>query len=93
MTPCPLLHQIGQRLRAHRLRRGLALATLAAQVDLCQQSLSRIERGQVNVPICTLVRLAQVYGIGLAALVASGEGARHAHHGATQAQPPTEPET
>lgn len=57
------LHQIGRRLRELRAIHGRALREVAADVGLTVGFLSRLERGQTNISIVNLKRLADYYGI------------------------------
>lgn len=53
-----LRSELGQELRAHRLRRGIVAADLAARCEMSPSKLSKIEHGKVAVSEATLHRLA-----------------------------------
>ena len=54
---------IGEGIRRERLRRGLTLAQLAAQVNLTVSALSQIERGASDPSISSLRRIATAFNI------------------------------
>jgi transcriptional regulator with XRE-family HTH domain len=54
---------IGEGIRRERLRRGLTLAQLAAQVNLTVSALSQIERGASDPSISSLRRIAGAFNI------------------------------
>jgi transcriptional regulator with XRE-family HTH domain len=54
---------IGEGIRRERLRRGLTLAQLAAQVNLTVSALSQIERGASDPSISSLRRIAQAFDV------------------------------
>jgi transcriptional regulator with XRE-family HTH domain len=54
---------IGEGIRRERLRRGLTLAQLAAQVNLTVSALSQIERGASDPSISSLRRIAAAFNI------------------------------
>lgn len=57
--------EIGLRIRAHRLERRLTQEQLAQEIDRSVEAISNLERG-VSLPNeATLIRLAQVLGIGV----------------------------
>ena len=57
------LREIGQRLRELRQSQGSALREVAGDVGLNVGFLSRLERGQTNVSVVNLKRLADHYGV------------------------------
>jgi len=54
--------RLGQRLRAHRLARGLSQAALAEMVELSPNYIGLLERGLKLPTIDTLVRVAKAVG-------------------------------
>lgn len=59
---------MGQRLRALRTSRGLSLAAVAQQSGLSISFLSAVERGQSNMSVANLFKLADAYGTTVPAL-------------------------
>ena len=59
----PDAESIGEGNRRERLRRGLTLAQLAAQVNLTVSALSQIERGASDPSISSLRRIAGAFGV------------------------------
>jgi transcriptional regulator with XRE-family HTH domain len=59
----PEVESIGEGIRRERLRRGLTLAQLAAQVNLTVSALSQIERGASDPSISSLRRIAQAFDV------------------------------
>ncbi len=60
--------QIGKRIRAIRVERGLTLDRLADEVRLTKGQLSKIENGKVSCPVSTLTRVASALGVRVASL-------------------------
>jgi transcriptional regulator with XRE-family HTH domain len=60
--------EVGQRLRDLRHKQSLSLETVAARADLSVGFLSQIERGLSSPSLRALVTLADVLGVGVAAL-------------------------
>ena len=58
-------YEIGEKLRALRLRKKMGLVELADHTGLSPGLLSRIERSLVWPPLPTLLRIAMVFGVGL----------------------------
>jgi transcriptional regulator with XRE-family HTH domain len=58
-------YQIGPKIRALRLQKGLGQAQLGKHTGLSPAMLSKIERGQVFPTLPTLLRIALVFGVGL----------------------------
>lgn len=54
--------RLGQRLREERLKLGLTQAKLAEDVDISEAYVGQIERGERNLALDTLVRLANRLG-------------------------------
>jgi transcriptional regulator with XRE-family HTH domain len=59
----PDIESIGEGIRRERLRRGLTLAQLAAQVNLTVSALSQIERGASDPSISSLRRIAGAFDV------------------------------
>lgn len=66
----------GARLQALRRGRGWALTELAATSGVSKSALSKIERGEMSPTYDTLRKLADGFGLPLAALVSDGGAAR-----------------
>ncbi len=62
------LGTMGRRLRALRTARGLSLAAVAEQSGLSTSFLSAVERGQSNMSVANLFKLADAYGTTVPAL-------------------------
>ena len=58
-------YQIGPKIRALRLKKGLGLVQLGEHTGLSSGMLSKIERGQLFPTLPTLLRIALVFGVGL----------------------------
>lgn len=58
-------YEIGEKLRALRLRKKMGLVELGEHTGLSPGLLSKIERSQVWPPLPTLLRIAMVFGVGL----------------------------
>lgn len=58
-------YEIGEKLRALRLRKKMGLVELGDHTGLSPGLLSRIERSLVWPPLPTLLRIAMVFGVGL----------------------------
>lgn len=57
------LVQLGERLRAARLRRRMTQATLAARADVSLPTLRKLEQGEPSSSLATLLRALQVLGL------------------------------
>ncbi len=53
------LKKLGDRIRSLRKERGLSQLDLGVKMDNYAEQISRIERGQLNVSICTLKKIAE----------------------------------
>jgi transcriptional regulator with XRE-family HTH domain len=58
-------YEIGAKIRALRLAKGIGLVQLGRHSGLSAGLLSKIERGLLVPPLQTLVRIAMVFGVGL----------------------------
>lgn len=58
-------YEVGEKLRALRLRKKMGLVELGEHTGLSPGLLSKIERSQVWPPLPTLLRIAMVFGVGL----------------------------
>ncbi|HZC97155.1 MAG TPA: XRE family transcriptional regulator [Bradyrhizobium sp.] len=67
-------HEVGRRIRELRRARSLSLESIAARTDLSIGFLSQIERGLSSPSLRVLATLADVLGIGIAALFGTGPG-------------------
>lgn len=63
----------GQHMRFQRMRRGLSLETLAAQIGVSASWLSRIESGQRDVTLGLLLRIADALEIEVTSLLPVSE--------------------
>jgi transcriptional regulator with XRE-family HTH domain len=82
-----LARLVGERLRAARRERGLALGALAEAAHVGKGSLSEIENGARNPTLGTLYALAGALGVPLATLIADRPGVRVASPGVRVASP------
>ncbi len=69
MTPEAALPDVGQRLAAARLQRGLAQTDVAERAGLAPSYVSRIENGKVQPTLPTLMKLVRVLGADLSEIV------------------------
>lgn len=67
------MNEVGERLRATRLRRRMTLKAVSQQAGLSESFLSQLERGRVNASVGSLQRIAVVLGTTLAEVFGSGE--------------------
>ena len=58
-------YEIGSKIRALRLKKGLGLVQLGEHSGLSTAMLSKIERSQIYPTLPTLLRIAMVFGVGL----------------------------
>jgi transcriptional regulator with XRE-family HTH domain len=58
-------YEIGEKVRALRLRKKMALVELGKHTGLSAALLSKIERSNIYPPLPTLLRIALVFGVGL----------------------------
>jgi transcriptional regulator with XRE-family HTH domain len=63
------LIQLGKRIRGIRLEKGLSQVDVGIAMDNYGEQIGRIERGELNVTICTLKKIAEVLDIPLSELV------------------------
>lgn len=56
---------IGEKIKAARLAAGLSQAALAERIGMTRTSYARLEKGQTNVTIDSLVRVASGLGLSL----------------------------
>ena len=63
------LKKLGARIRSLRLERGLSQLDLGVSMDNYAEQVSRIERGLLNVSICTLKKIAESFEITLSELL------------------------
>ena len=64
----PILKRVGARLRKARQAKGMSQETLALAAGLDRSYVSGLERGEFNVSIVALSKLARAAGVRLAAL-------------------------
>ena len=67
----PLLKRVGARLRKARQAKGLSQEGLAMAAGLDRSYVSGFERGEFNVSIVALAKLAHAAGVRLSALIES----------------------
>jgi len=58
--------QIGEKLKEARLKAGLSQKVLAEKAGMTRTSYARIEKGQTNVTVDSLLRIAEGLGLELA---------------------------
>lgn len=58
-----LVKRIGERIRSLRKKHQLSQLELAVKMDNHAEQIGRIERGELNVSICTLNKIAQCFQI------------------------------
>ena len=63
------LQSLGSRIRGIRLEKGLTQAEVAVGMDNYAEQIGRIERGQLNVSICTLKKIAESLEVPLTELL------------------------
>ncbi len=63
------LHTIGERLRQLRIAKGMSLRDAATAAGLSASFISLVERGETEIAISRLIRLADTYGIVVADLL------------------------
>ena len=56
---------IGRCVREERKKQGLTQAALGRRAKMSRQYVSTIERGSGDLPICTMVRIANALGVGM----------------------------
>jgi len=64
-----LLVNLGCKIRQYRIEKQLTQMDLAVITDSHKTQIARIERGEHNVGICTLKRIADALGIGVTELI------------------------
>src|SRR3954454_3514163 len=84
--------QLGRRLRAIRLGKGLGLRELARRLDLSPSSISQIETGKIRPSVRTLYALASEFGVTVDALLFDGGAPAHEAPPASDAGPVATPE-
>lgn len=62
---------LGAAIRDLRSRRGLSQEELALRADVDRSYMGRVERGDNNVALLTLARIAKALGVSLAKLIAA----------------------
>ena len=67
----PLLRLVGARIRKARHKKGLSQEALAYTVNMDRSYVSGLERGEFNVSLLALAKIARALGVPLAALVAT----------------------
>lgn len=84
-----LKNQIGGNIARFRRQAGLTQAGLAERLNYSDKAVSKWERGESIPDVLTLVQLAELFGIGVDALVADPKAP--AREKAAQEQPPEKP--
>ena len=69
--------EIGHVVRRLRQNSGLSQERFAAQAGFDRTYIGKVERGEVNVTIDTLARLAQSLGVTVSAIILEAEQPRH----------------
>jgi transcriptional regulator with XRE-family HTH domain len=65
----PLLRTVGARLRKARRAKGISQEQLALTANLDRSFVSGLERGEFNVSLLVLAKLARVLGVKLGSLI------------------------
>lgn len=65
------LRMLGAAIRAERLERGLSQETLADASGIDRSHMGKIERGERNVSVLNVARVAEALGVSMASLMAS----------------------
>lgn len=68
--PIPLTVQLGRVLRAHRQAAKLSQDDFADRIKMHRAYYSAIERGEKNITLVTLQRIAEGFGVSMSVLVA-----------------------
>ncbi|HMT10031.1 MAG TPA: helix-turn-helix transcriptional regulator [Ignavibacteria bacterium] len=63
------LKTIGERIRYHRLKQNISQEELSYQSSLDRAFVGRVERGENNISILSLLKISQVLGIEISALL------------------------
>lgn len=69
MTSATLAGRLGKAIRTRRVRLGLSQEAFAARIDMHAAYYARIERGEKNVTLATLKRVADGMGLRMATLL------------------------
>lgn len=72
-----LREQLGRTIRDLRKERGLSQERLAAEAGVHRSFVFRLERGDVNVSVDTLQRIAQALGVPVSRILARAEQGAH----------------
>jgi transcriptional regulator with XRE-family HTH domain len=64
-----LLRRFGMRLKELRNKKGWSQAMLAAKLGVTREYLARLEGGQHDPPLSTVLRLAKILGVRVSKLV------------------------
>jgi transcriptional regulator with XRE-family HTH domain len=65
----PLLRAVGARIRKARQKKGISQEALAHLVNMDRSYVSGLERGEFNVSVLALARIARALGVSVAALL------------------------
>lgn len=76
MRKAPLTIGLGRAIRATREGRGVSQEALAAEAGLHRTYIGSVERGERNITILNLVRIAEALGVRASSLLAEAEGKR-----------------
>lgn len=63
------LNKLGNNVRKYRIEKGFTQLDLGVQMDNYAEQIGRIERGELNVTICTLKNIATALDISLSELL------------------------
>jgi transcriptional regulator with XRE-family HTH domain len=80
----PLDTEVGRRVRALRLEKGMSQGKLGDQLDLTSRQIQKYENGTNRIGAGRLQRIAQVLGVSVAALYPGPTPARAAREGLTE---------
>lgn len=68
-----VLTKLGRSIRAAREERGISQEALADAAGMDRSHMGRIERGERNVSVLNVARVAEALGVSIASLAASAE--------------------
>lgn len=68
--PDPVLRAVGEAIRALRVEQGISQERLALLAEVDRSYVGRIERGENNIAVLTLVRIAMALSISVSELAA-----------------------
>lgn len=67
--PCPLVQRFAENVRRERRALGLSQEALADRADVHRTYIGMLERGEKNVTLCTLERIAKALDVSAVGLI------------------------